>query len=59
MSDTHETSAETDNEAEQLAANKKKWLAQTVDALKKEFIAEEPDPIPPREHGVFWRGTHE
>ena len=20
---------------------------------------EQPDPIPPREHGPFWRGTHE
>lgn len=59
MSDTRETPGETDNKAEQLAAHKKKGLSQTVEAMCKEFVEEEPDPIPPREHGVFWRGTHE
>lgn len=59
MSDTRETLVETDNKAELLAAHKEKGLTQTVAALRKEFVEEEPDPIPPREHGVFWRGTHE
>lgn len=46
MSDTRETPGETDNKAEQLAAHKKKGLSQTVEAMCKEFVEEEPDPIP-------------
>lgn len=34
----------------------KQWPTQTHDPVQ---IPEQPDPIPQREHGPFWRGTHE
>lgn len=34
----------------------KNWPTHTHDPVP---IPEQPDPIPAREHGPFWRGTHE
>ncbi len=40
-----------------------KFTAPTQPAPKPEPVPkptpEPPDPIPPRDHGPFWRGTHE